>query len=421
MPYPSPPKFSVRFFKWFCDPSLHPLIEGDLMELYQEKVGVLGRHKADIHFIKEVVRLFRPGIIRSNLLTQNLENQSSMFNNYLKVAWRNLLKHKLYSTINLLGLTIGMACFILITLYLQYELSYDTHHEKSERIFRLIQQQKGNVFRGTDFFAVSPEPLAKAMKETFPEVEFAATVNDPRYASETIGLAYEDKVFSPRILYADERVFDVFTIPMIAGEGRKAIGDPNSILLSESLAKKYFGNDPAIGKVLIFNKERPLTVKGIFQDGPSNQHLAFDYLVSFQNYEHYEGNIGRWDSNNFRTYVVLSDKEDYHSVSQKLKTFDKTIEAAYSGLPFKAEFFLQPIEDIHLFSNANFESSPTSDIRYVYLFISIAFIILLLAAINYMNLATARSINRSKEVGMRKVMGAKRGQLVAQFLGEAFY
>ena len=309
-----------------------------------------------------------------------------------------------------------MTCFILITLYIQYELSYDKHHEKADRIYRVIQQQKGNDFRGTDLFALAPMPLVPTLKEGFPEVEAATTLQ----ISDAL-LSHNEEVFSEQGLFSDEFVFDVFTFPVLKGDGKKALKDPNAILLTESLAKKYFADEPAIGKTLLFENDRPLTVKGIIQDIPDNQHFGFDYITSFKNLPYYEQDLGRWNSNNYRAYVVLPEGYDYKELEEKMTAFDEYTEAAYSSAPFGPKFFLQPILDIHLRSRINFEMSANGDIRYVYLFASIAFIILLLASINYMNLATARSARRAKEVGMRKVLGARKGQLINQMLGESFF
>lgn len=415
----SPPKFMLRFFKWFCDPALHDFIEGDLLELYGEHLENYSTRKANQKFMADVMMLMRPGIIRSFYPANSILNPHIMLKNYLKVAWRNLFKYRLHSLINISGLTIGMVSFVLIALYLQYELSYDAHHEKSDQVYRIIQQQKGNIFRASDFFAVTPEPLAKAMLDNFPEVQAAVTVNDPRYASETVNLAYGEKIFSPEVLYANREIFDVFTISMLEGEG-SSLDDPGAILLSESLAKKYFGQESPMGKDLILNKEKVFTVRGLFEDTPHNQHIDFDFIIPLSHYAYYNNDVGRWGSNNYRTYVVLQEGQDPKSIEGKMSIFDDILEEAYRGAPFRAQYYLQPIRDIHLHSVANFESTPSGDIRYIYLFASIAFILLALASINYMNLATSRSINRSKEVGMRKVLGAHKVQLVSQFLGESF-
>ena len=338
-----------------------------------------------------------------------------MLKNYITIAFRNLVKNKLYSLINILGLTIGMTCFILIALYIQHEMSYDLHHEKSDQIYRIAQQQKGNDFRGTDLFAVAPITIAPELKKEFPEVEAATTL-------QVLGslLKFENKVFFEQGMFCDEFVFDVFRIPVLEGEGQEALMDPNAILLTESLAKKFFGESSAIGKTLIFDNQKPLNVRGVIEDVPENQHFTYDYILSYKNYREYEFDIGRWGSNNYKAYCVLQKGTDPKLIDEKMKAFDKYTKEAYANAPFTARYFLQPLKDIHLKSHVNFELKPTGDIRYIWLFASIAFIILFLASINYMNLATARSTNRSKEVGIRKVLGARKRQVIFQMLGESF-
>ncbi len=407
-----PPKRALNFLRWFCREDYIDEVEGDLIEIFEIRSQESPR-KAKLGFWWQVFLHFRPDYIKS-FRTYPLIHQS-MLQNYFKIAWRNTLRQKLYSSINLLGLTVGMTCFILIALYIQFELSYDMHHEKGNQIYRMYQRQKGNTFQGTNLFASCPEPLAPAMEKNFPEVKAAATI----MTSYNL-LTYKDKVFSPRALYAHENIFDIFTIPITVGQGKTALKDPNSILLSESLAIKYFGYESPIGKDIVLSNEQYLTVRGVFEDVPKNQHLQFEFIIPLENYAHYENDIGRWDSNNYYTYVLLNRDVNLKKLKGKFGIFDKYLIPAYSNTSFKIDYLLQPIEDVHFANDINFNPQLANDIRYIYLLASIAFIILLLAAINYMNLATARSVKRSKEIGVRKVMGARKVQVIFQLLCESF-
>jgi len=414
MPQSHPPAFILRFFRWFCDPELHPFIEGDLLELYHERVQELGLKKSNQRFALDVLLLFRPSIIRSFHPLETLTNHNIMLHTYFKIGFRSLNKHRFFSLINITGMTIGMTCFILIALYIQYESSYDSQHEKLDRIYRVAQLQEGNDFRGSNRYAVTPLPLIPAIRETFPEVE-AATTLELNFAL----FAHDKQVYYEQGLYADEHLFDVFSYPIIEGVGAEALQDPNGMLVTESFAKKYFGEASPLGQTLVMDHEHPLVIKGVLEDIPKNQHFHFDYIASHTKLPWYKDDLGVWNSNNYRSYVVLAEGIDYKAFEPKLSAFDTYTEAAYANFPFQPEYFLQPLRDIHLHSNINMEMTANGDMRYIYLSASIAFIILLLAAINYINLATARSAGRAKEVGMRKVLGAKTGQLVSQFIAES--
>lgn len=340
-----------------------------------------------------------------------------MLKNYLKIAWRNLVKNKMYSLINLTGLTIGMTCFILIALFIQFETSFDKQHKKGERIYRVVQQQEGNEFRGTDYFAVTPRPLGVAMQKDFPEVEAVSNI-------ETWGalLINENESFAEQGLYADKNLFDVFTIPVLEGVGKEALSEPNAILLTESLAKKIFGTAAVIGKTILYNSATTLTIKAVVADPPKNQHFDYSYIANINLQGNYEDDLTKWNSNNYYTYFVLAESYDYKNLEEKMAAYEEITKPVYeaSGFQFYPQFKLQPLKDIHLKSNINIEIAANGDIQYIYFFAIIALIILVLAAINYMNLATAKSAQRAKEVGVSKVLGARKEHLIVQFLGESF-
>jgi len=338
-----------------------------------------------------------------------------MIKNYFKIAWRNLRKNKVYSFINLLGLTIGMTCFILIAFYIQYEISHDKHFANSDRIYRIVQQQEGNAYRGTDFFALAPIPLGTAMLSDFPEVEYVTNLN-----VWTSLLVNGENSFSERGLFTDSSFFDVFETNVLSGSGKEALEDTNSILLTESLSEKIFGANASIGKTILYNSKE-LIVKGIIADPPPNQHFTYSFIASSATSTQFARDRTDWVSNNYHSYLLLKEGQDYTALEAKMSGYEKITKPAYKshGFQFYPQFSLQPLKDIYLRSKMNKEIQVNGDIKFLYFFGLLALIILALASINYMNLATSRSVLRTKEVGVFKALGAGKRNLVFQYLSES--
>jgi putative ABC transport system permease protein len=341
-----------------------------------------------------------------------------MLKNYLTVAVRNILRHKVYSIINIAGLSVGMACTILILLWVQYELSFDRYHENADQIYRLgLKLQTSKI---KDSIASNGVPAGPILEKKFPEVLKACRFRK----EEGVAVAQykEKKFFEEDIFYADNSVFDIFSFPMINGDPKSALKTPFSVVITEDIAKKYFGNEDPMGKILIFNNEYNVTVTGVVKNIPKNSHFTFDMLLSFETagpwlekaMEHWLLNIHNY------TYLLL---QKNCTIKELEKEFPALIDE-YMGDMLKAiggsvELFVQPLTSIHLHSNLKWEIAANGDIAYVYVFLAIALLILFIACINFMNLSTARSANRATEVGVRKLLGAHHGNLLSQFLGES--
>ena len=330
-----------------------------------------------------------------------------MIRNYIKIALRNLSRHKGYSLINIAGLAIGMACCILILLWVQDELSFDRFHENADSIYRVIQDIKFSDHSTT--WAITQGPLGPSLKEDFPEI-----VNFTRVTGRRFRLAYQDNSFDEVLGMADGSIFEMFTFPLIEGDPQTALSDPHSIVLTEEMARKYFGDEHPIGKVLKADDEYDFLVTGILEEFPLNSHFRYDFLIPFIFGRELKYTVDNWRNSQFSTYVQIQEGIPYQEVVQKISGYlyeKPTIEK-------DAKLNLQPLGRIHLHSNYEFDR-PHGDITYVTIFSLIAFFILLIACINFMNLTTARSANRAREVGMRKVAGAYRRDLVRQFFGES--
>jgi putative ABC transport system permease protein len=340
-----------------------------------------------------------------------------MLAHYLKIAFRNATRRKAYSVINIAGLAVGMACCILILVYVLTETGYDRYHAKADRIYRIGTNL---TLGGTpNAIASTNAPPALAMVEDYPEVVAEARFRPMGKRP----VRYEDRHFyEERMLFADASVFEVFSFPMIRGNPDTALAQAGSIVLTEASAKKFFGDQDPMGKTLIVNTDMEYTVTGIVENVRHDSHFVFDMLCSLETlYDQNRELIESWFSPFIHySYIVLHEGADYRELEKKLPAFvDKYIGEDAAAAGASIEYFLQPLTSIHLHSHLRHELAPNGDIAYVYTYGFIALSILLIACFNFMNLATARSSTRAKEVGVRKVLGANRGELVRQFLAES--
>jgi len=350
-----------------------------------------------------------------------------MLKNYFVTAYRNLVKNWSYSFINIIGLSVGLAASIFILLFVFHELSYDTFHKKSDRIYRAAVD--GKMAKNTFIAAVTAAPMAEALLNEYPEIEKTVRV---RKSGDWL-VSHEDKTFNEEgILFADSSFFQIFTYKFIHGNPATALKNPESIVLTEKIARKYFGQTDVVGKSLRIESDTTYyTVTGVIQNVPENTHMHFDMMASLNTLD-----ISRrtfWISHNFHTYILLKEGTDPQALENKLdmlveKYVGPDVQQAlgvsldeFIGSGSSIRYFLQPLEDIHLHSHLEYELEANSHISYVYIFSIIAIFILLMASINYTNLATAKSASRSLEVGMRKVVGGTKRSLKFLFLIESVF
>ncbi|CAD5281459.1 MULTISPECIES: ABC transporter permease [unclassified Imperialibacter] len=412
----------LRFLRWFCPSGLYEGIEGDLLEQFDEDVEAFGERKAGRKFKWNVLRFFRPGILMRDTFENRLTN-TGMLRNYVTIAWRNIIRHPGHTVLNVLGLALGLASCFLIGLYVRYELSFDDFHTKGEHIYRYIPQfaKDGQMTLQVQTAA----GIAPHLKATVPEVEQAV-----RYTEweEQPFLKWKGKELPAATLsLADSNFFNMFSFRLQEGNSADVLTRPLTVVISKTIAEAVFGDETPIGQVITYDSNLELEVTGVFEDVPANSHLQFSYLVSVASLPKFYGadqtvltSMNNW---NFSTYLYapdVVDMTDFHQkVTQAMVAKMKQLGTFGDGEEAAAHW-LQPLSDIH-FTQGIRGDGPTSNISHVYIFLAVAIFIILIACFNFMNLSTARAVGRAKEVGVRKVMGAVRRQLIFQFLSEAFF
>ncbi len=409
-----PPRILHRFFRWYCDPNLLDHIEGDLLEVYGERVRREGKRKADLQFIRDVVLLFRPGIIKSVVIPRNV-NTYSMYKSYFKIGWRNLMRDKGYSFINISGLALGISIAILIGLWVHDELSFNKHQNNYDEVAIVLQN---NTVDGTiETWSSQSYQLGKELRENYGN--YFKLVAMSSFPTSSV-LEHEGKVSTSTGSFMEADGPELLDLQMLHGT-RAGLGDPSSIMLSVSTAKNFFGAANPVGKVIRLDDDVDLKVAGVYADIPENSsfrgELAFvaplDILVNRGG-----RNFG-WVNNWLQVFVQVEDNIEIPKASVVIRDA-KLRNVSDSDKRFSPELFLHPMKKWHLYSDFENGSIAGGRIDYVLLFGSIGGFVLLLACINFMNLSTARSQKRSKEVGVRKVVGSARSQLVVQFFSESF-
>jgi putative ABC transport system permease protein len=351
-----------------------------------------------------------------------------MGKNYLKVALRNIVRLKEYSLINILGLSVGMASFILIFLFVRYEMSYDRYHDKAERIYRVVQEGAVTGNRS----AITPNPMAPELVREIPEISYAVRIND---IHSKLLVSYQNRFFKEEhFILTDPEVFQVFSFPLVKGDPDTVLKDKFSVVISEEMAEKYFGIEEPVGKVLHVDNQFDFIVTGVMKNVPRNSHFHCDFLTSFACADdlYWKGFSEDRTQSSLHTYILLQKGVSVPELEDKLTVFAERfmqpviqeyapmadqIPGGLESLKFK--LFLQPLTQIHLHSHLFAELSANYDIRYIYIFSAVALFILVISCVNFTNLTTACSTRRTKEIGIRKVLGARRSQLIKQFITES--
>lgn len=408
----SPPPVLSRILGCLIDGRVRYDALGEYEEMYVSKALGSGDLSALAWYLWQIFLL----LFKYSMNTTR--GSLAMLRNYFVSIIRNMKRQKIYTLLNVFGLALGLACFILISRYIQFELSYEKSHKNAERIHKVVTQVAGEEFLGSTRFAITPAPLAPALMDEFPEVEYATRL----YKSSDILLEYKDRSYlEDDWLYADRNIFNIFTIPMLKGHSETAFNTPYTVVISERMAERYFGDENPIGKLLRFNSAYDFVVTGVMENMPANTHIRSDFIANIEALNELLFKIDNWGRRAFHTYLLLHEGGDADDLSRKYPAF---LESKLRGRNWWDEqeadrYYHQRLLDIHLKADTIGNIGSVGDIKYIFIISMIAVFILIIACVNYMNLATARSARRAKEIGVRQLVGAKRPQLIRQFIGES--
>jgi putative ABC transport system permease protein len=407
-----PPQLPLRFFRWFCHPKLRDSIEGDLMELYEERVREKGKRKANIKLVVDVLLLFRPGIIKVSHAKHRI-NTYDMFRHNLLIAFRSFLRYKNSFLINLTGLSSGLACVLLIYLWVNDELHVDQFHVNSDRLYQVrenVVQDGGVITRIT-----TSGPTAEALAKEMPEVEYAVTNTFDRIFHGVLSIKEND--IKTGGIYASADFFKLFSYELIQGNKDQVLSDKKSIVITEGLAKRLFGtSENVVGKQVEWQHKKQYLVSGVLKDIPSLSSVQFDFILTFETFKDDNEWAMNWFNTAPQTFVLLKEGTNVDVFNKKIADLVRT---KTEGKVNHRTPFISPYTDAYLYGKYENGKQVGGRIEYVRLFSIIALFIVLIACINFMNLSTARASRRMKEVGMKKVVGARKSTLVFQYLSES--
>jgi putative ABC transport system permease protein len=404
-----PPKLPHRFFRWFCHPKLLKYIEGDLMELYQERVERNGKAKADLRFIVDVILLFRPSIIKPVEEYKKL-NTYGMYKNYLITAWRNITRKKSSTAINAFGLTLGISCALVIFSLINYHLSFDNFHNNPERIYRFVTEEHRDQ---VDYEASVPPAFGKAFRDDYTFGEQVARLYTDGDALITFEERGENKKFSETISFAEPEFFKIFSFPLITGNPKTILVEPNTAIITKRISLKYFGDEPAVGKTIRLDNKIDFVITGVLQDMPVNSDIQTAIYFSYstmKQYNEWAASDDAWGgiTSSIKTFTKLKPGVDPKNVEEAVQVYVKKFRPKSKNVHY---YKLQPLSDVHFNARYAGVMSKTT----IWVLSLVGALLVLTASLNFINLTTAQAITRSKEVGVRKSLGGARSQLFWQF------